>query len=68
MDQLRANASGLASCSVLNAEGQTAARTTPERPQVSEFDRSEMSVLVFIVLTVVIFALLGLIQKLVEGL
>ena len=31
-------------------------------------DRSDMSVVVFIVLTVVIFALLGLVQKLVEGL
>ena len=31
-------------------------------------DRSDMSVVVYIVLTVVIFALLGLIQKLVEGL
>jgi hypothetical protein len=30
--------------------------------------RRQMSVLVFILLTVVIFALLGLIQKLVEGL
>jgi hypothetical protein len=31
-------------------------------------DRSDMSVLIFIVLTVAIFALLGWIQKLVEGL
>ncbi|HWY01164.1 MAG TPA: potassium-transporting ATPase [Mycobacterium sp.] len=31
-------------------------------------DRSDMSVVVYIVLTVVIFALLGLVQKLVEGL
>lgn len=31
-------------------------------------DRSDMSVVVYIVLTVAIFALLGLIQKLVEGL
>ncbi len=31
-------------------------------------DRSEMSVLLYIVLTVAIFALLGWIQKLVEGL
>ena len=31
-------------------------------------DRSDMSVVVYIVLTVLIFALLGLVQKLVEGL
>ncbi|MDT5003182.1 MAG: hypothetical protein QOJ24_358 [Mycobacterium sp.] len=31
-------------------------------------DRSDMSVLLYIVLTVVIFALLGWVQKLVEGL
>ena len=31
-------------------------------------DRSDMSVLIYIVLTVAIFALLGWIQKLVEGL
>jgi len=31
-------------------------------------DRSDMSVVVYIVLTVVIFAILGLVQKLVEGL
>lgn len=31
-------------------------------------ERSDMSVVVYIVLTVAIFALLGLIQKLVEGL
>ena len=31
-------------------------------------DRSDMSVVVYIALTVAIFALLGLIQKLVEGL
>ena len=31
-------------------------------------ERSDMSVVVYIVLTVVIFALLGLVQKLVEGL
>jgi hypothetical protein len=31
-------------------------------------DRSDMSVLMYIVLTVAIFALLGWIQKLVEGL
>jgi len=31
-------------------------------------DRSDMSVVVFIVLTVAIFALLGLVQKLVERL
>ena len=31
-------------------------------------DRSDMSVVVYIVLTVVIFALLGLVQKLVENL
>ena len=30
--------------------------------------RSDMSVVVYIVLTVVIFAILGLVQKLVEGL
>jgi hypothetical protein len=31
-------------------------------------DRSDMSVLIYIVLTVAIFALLGWVQKLVEGL
>ncbi len=31
-------------------------------------DRNDMSVVVYIVLTVAIFALLGLVQKLVEGL
>ena len=31
-------------------------------------DRSDMSVLIYVVLTVAIFALLGWVQKLVEGL
>jgi hypothetical protein len=46
---------------------QRPSRTTPERPQVS-VNGDEMSVVVFIVLTVAIFALLGLVQKLVERL
>jgi nitrate reductase NapE component len=48
---------------------QRLSRPTPERPQVfSERRRDEMSVVVFIVLTVAIFALLGLVQKMVERL
>jgi hypothetical protein len=61
---------GIASNLALDAEGQAeAVSTTPERPQVfSERRRDEMSVVVFIVLTVAIFALLGLVQKWVERL
>ena len=39
-----------------------------ETRPVRKRERSDMSVVIFIVLTVAIFALLGLIQKLVEGL
>ena len=40
----------------------------PGRPQVYQSNGDDMSVVVYIVLTVAIFALLGLVQKLVEGL
>jgi hypothetical protein len=45
-------------------------RLLDRHPSARRFrsDRSDMSVVVYIVLTVVIFALLGLIQKMVEGL
>lgn len=59
---------GLTSGLALNAAArQRLSRPTPERPQVS-LNGDEMSVVVFIVLTVAIFALLGLVQKLVERL
>jgi len=41
-------------------------RAAEIRPPVN--DRSDMSVLIYIALTVAIFALLGWVQKLVEGL
>ena len=60
---------GLASGLALNAEGPAEAASTDARGArgfISE--RSDMSVVVYILLTVAIFALLGLVQKLVEGL
>lgn len=64
----RPGQAGLTSGLALNAEArQRLSRPTPERPQVS-LNGDEMSVVVFIVLTVAIFALLGLVQKLVERL
>ena len=54
---------------VLNTEGPAEAASTDARGArrfISE--RSDMSVVVYILLTVAIFALLGLVQKLVEGL
>jgi hypothetical protein len=66
--RLRPAPAGLTSGLALNAEArQRLSRPTPERPQVS-LNGDDMSVVVFIVLTVAIFALLGLVQKLVERL
>jgi hypothetical protein len=52
---------------VLEAEGPAEAASN-ELATASPANGDEMGVLVYIVLTVAIFALLGLVQKLVEGL
>ena len=62
-------AAGLASGLVLNTRArQRLPRQTPEAPAGLSVNGDDMSVVVYIVLTVAIFALLGLVQKLVEGL
>ena len=54
---------------VLDVEGpaEAASREARQRPRIP-VNGDEMAVVVYIVLTVAIFALLGLVQKLVEGL
>jgi hypothetical protein len=62
---------GLASNLALDVQGTPEAVSNHTRAPAgffSERRRDEMSVVVFIVLTVAIFALLGLVQKLVERL
>ena len=58
---------GLASSWPRDATGPADAASIEARPQPSEW-RRQVGVLVYIVLTVLIFGLLGLVQKLVEGL
>ena len=50
----------------LRAQRMTASDEVLQRPQFQNGD--EMGVLIYIVLTVLIFGVLGLVQKLVEGL